>query len=114
MGNILEEDDKNSYEDLEEIVAENFDEFNRNVGDLFLSVGDIDDGKIFFVAEDDENKFDEDDENKFDEDDEKTDIFINMILIQVLKESIFQIKLIIDLSYIQIFQELEVQIAELI
>jgi len=37
MSDILEEDDKNSYEDLEEIAAENFDEFSRNVNDLFLS-----------------------------------------------------------------------------
>ena len=68
MSDIVEED-KNSYEDLEEIAAENFDEFSRrNVNDLFLSVGNEDDGDN--VAVDD--KIDgEDDGNKFDEDDEK-------------------------------------------
>jgi len=54
MSDIVEED-KNSYEDLEEITAENFDEVSRNDDDLFLSgVGDNDDGNI--ISEDDERK----------------------------------------------------------
>ena len=51
MSEIVEED-KNSYEDLEEITAENFDEVSRNDDDLFLSgVGDNDDGNN--ISEDD-------------------------------------------------------------
>ena len=53
MSDIVEED-KNSYEDLEEITAENFDEFRRNDDDLFLTVGDNDDGNN--ISEDDERK----------------------------------------------------------
>jgi hypothetical protein len=54
MSDIVEED-KNSYEDLEEITAENFDEVSRNDDDLFLSgVGDNDDGNI--ISEDDERE----------------------------------------------------------
>ena len=54
MSDIVEED-KNSYEDLEEITAENFDEVSRNDDDLFLSgVGDNDDENI--ISEDDERK----------------------------------------------------------
>jgi len=54
MSDIVEED-KNSYEDLEEITAEHFDEVSRNDDDLFLSgVGDNDDGNN--ISEDDERK----------------------------------------------------------
>ena len=53
MSDIVEED-KNSYEDLEEITAENFDEFRRNDDDLFLTVGDNDDENN--ISEDDERK----------------------------------------------------------
>ena len=53
MSDIVEED-KKSYEDLEEITAENFDEFSRNDDDLFLPVGDNDDGNN--ISEDDERK----------------------------------------------------------
>jgi len=74
MSIILEEDDKNSYDDLEEIAAENFDEFSRNVNDLFISVGDNDDGNEFTV----DYKIDEDDEDKIYEDNEKIDILKTM------------------------------------
>jgi hypothetical protein len=53
MSDIVEED-KNSYEDLEEITAENFDEVSRNDDDLFLPVGD-NDGRNN-ISEDDERK----------------------------------------------------------
>jgi hypothetical protein len=53
MSDIVEED-KKSYEDLEEITAENFDEFSRNDDDLFLPVGDNDGGNN--ISEDDERK----------------------------------------------------------
>ena len=53
MSDIVEVD-KSSYEDLEEITANNFDEFSRNDDDLFLSVGDNDDGNS--ISEDDERK----------------------------------------------------------
>jgi len=42
MSNIVEEDDKSSYEDLEEITDDNFDELSRTE-DVILSDGDDDD-----------------------------------------------------------------------
>jgi len=48
MSNILEKDDKNSYEDLIEIPDDNFNEFSRNNNDLFLSVGENDDENNIF------------------------------------------------------------------
>ena len=82
MSDIVEEDE-NSYEDLEEITAENFDEFSRNDDDLFLPVGDNDGG----------NNISEDDERKFDEDDEKINILKQVSRFQI-------ILIIIDISYI--------------
>jgi len=54
------EEDKNSYEDLEEITAEIFDEVSRNSGDLFLSVGDNNDGNNIVV----DDKIDEENDEK--------------------------------------------------
>jgi len=48
------EEDKNSYEDLEEIKAENFDEFSRNDDD----VGDDDDGDNISEEDEDDEKID--------------------------------------------------------
>ena len=55
MSDIVEED-KSSYEDLEEMTAENIEEFSRIDDDLFLSgVGDNnDDGNN--ISEDDQCK----------------------------------------------------------
>jgi len=44
MSNIVEEDDKSSYEDLEEITDENFDVLSR-MEDAILSDGDDDEGR---------------------------------------------------------------------
>ena len=60
MSDIVEED-KNSYEDLEEITAENFDEVSRNDDDLFLSVGIMMTVAIFLRMM--RGKIDKDDEN---------------------------------------------------
>jgi len=55
MSNIVEEDDKSSYEDLAEIANENIDKLSRKE-DALLSLGDDDDVD---VDDDDEEEEEE-------------------------------------------------------
>jgi len=71
MSNIVEEDDKSSYEDLEEIENENFDEISRKKDAILSDGGDDDDDD---EKEEEQEEQEEKEEINGEEEDEKEEI----------------------------------------